>query len=290
MGTSTPTTWETNPDLVLAAIDRMRLADDDRSPIAEHAAREAQRRELSAQVVDALAASPETAGETLGQFQAALASAQVFVPGRERSKTSIIKVIHEVRMAVWELGRRAVERGHADEPRDLCLLFLDELQAYVAGQAVDIRPTLAERQSHLDWLRTLEPPFIINGSVPPNTEWPRKGSTEVAVATSGEVLVGQPGCPGVHRGRARVVLDPADPAALEPGDILVAPMTDPAWTPLFVPAGAVVVDVGAALSHAIIVSRELGIPCVVSATAATSRIPDGAEIEVDGTAGTVTLL
>jgi pyruvate,water dikinase len=86
-----------------------------------------------------------------------------------------------------------------------------------------------------------------------------------------------------------VVLDPADPGALEPGDILIAPMTDPAWTPLFVPAAAVVVDVGAQLSHAVIVSRELGIPCVVSVTGGTLRIPDGAMVTVDGTAGTVTV-
>jgi alkanesulfonate monooxygenase SsuD/methylene tetrahydromethanopterin reductase-like flavin-dependent oxidoreductase (luciferase family) len=68
------------------------------------------------------------------------------------------------------------------------------------------------------------------------------------------------------------VLDPADPSALEPGDVLIAPITDPAWTPLFVPAAAVVVDVGAQVSHAVIVSRELGIPCVVSVTGATRRI------------------
>ena len=69
----------------------------------------------------------------------------------------------------------------------------------------------------------------------------------------------------------------------------MAPITDPAWTPLFVPAGAVVVDVGAQISHAIIVSRELGIPCVVSVTDGTRRIADGATITVDGTAGTVTV-
>ena len=67
-------------------------------------------------------------------------------------------------------------------------------------------------------------------------------------------------------------------------------MPDPSWTPLFVPAAGVVVDVGAALSHAIIVSRELGIPCVVSATDATKRIPDGARIQVDGDTGVVTVL
>ena len=86
-----------------------------------------------------------------------------------------------------------------------------------------------------------------------------------------------------------MVLDPGDPTALEPGDVLIAPITDPAWTPLFVPAAAVVVDVGAQLSHAVIVSRELGIPCVVSVTGGTRLIPDGAQVTVDGTAGTVTV-
>ena len=98
------------------------------------------------------------------------------------------------------------------------------------------------------------------------------------------------GSAGVVTGRARIILDPTNPENLEPGDILVAPITDPSWTPLFVPASAVVVDVGATMSHAVIVSRELGIPCVVSATGATSRIPDGAEIRVNGDTGTVTIL
>jgi rifampicin phosphotransferase len=91
-------------------------------------------------------------------------------------------------------------------------------------------------------------------------------------------------------GRARVILDSNDPTDLDPGDILVAPITDPSWTPLFVPAAGVVVDVGAPLSHAIIVSRELGIPCVISATDATRRIPNGALIRVDGNTGAVTIL
>ncbi len=279
-------TWETRPDLVLALVDRMRLTADDRSPVDEQAAREAEREQLSGELVDALAADPETQG----QFAAALASAKVFVPGRERSKTTIIRVIHEVRMAMWEIGRRAVERGDLDEPRDLCMLFIDEIERYIDGELPDVRTVVARRKAHHDWLRTLEPPFIIDGVMPPNTEWPKKGSAEVATGSTGDVLVGNPGCPGVYRGRARVVLDPSDPSVLEPGDVLVAPMTDPAWTPLFVTAGAVVVDVGAALSHAIIVSRELGIPCVVSATNATGKIPDGAQIEVDGDTGRVTIL
>ena len=252
----------------------------------ENAVREAERERLSAELTEALAADPEAQA----QFTAALASAKVFVPGRERSKTTIIRVLHETRMAMWELGRRLVDRGELAEPRDICLLFADEVDAVIAGELTGIRDLVTRRQAHHDWLQTLEPPFIIDGSVPPNTDWPRKGERSVIPAEAGEVLVGNPGCPGLYRGRARVVLEPSDPAALEPGDVLVAPMTDPAWTPLFVPAGAVVVDVGAALSHAIIVSRELGIPCVVSATDATARIPDGAEIEVDGATGKVTIL
>jgi pyruvate,water dikinase len=70
----------------------------------------------------------------------------------------------------------------------------------------------------------------------------------------------------------------------------VAPLTDPSWTPLFVPVEAVVVDVGGQMSHAVIVSRELGLPCIVAVTGATRSIPDGALVEVDGAAGTVTVV
>jgi phosphoenolpyruvate synthase/pyruvate phosphate dikinase len=122
------------------------------------------------------------------------------------------------------------------------------------------------------------------------SSWPIRGGRPVSVANVGDTLQGVPGCPGVARGRARVILDSHDPTALEPGDVLVAPITDPSWTPLFVPASGVIVDVGAPLSHAIIVSRELGIPCVVSVTDATRRIPDGAMVEVNGDTGTVTVI
>jgi pyruvate,water dikinase len=104
------------------------------------------------------------------------------------------------------------------------------------------------------------------------------------------VLTGVAGSPGVAEGTARIVLDPADPPDLGPGDIMVAPLTDPAWTPLFMAVDAVVVNVGGQISHAVIVSRELGLPCVVSVADASTRIPEGATIRVDGAAGTVTLL
>jgi pyruvate,water dikinase len=131
---------------------------------------------------------------------------------------------------------------------------------------------------------------VFEGSPPPVSSWAMRGGRPVAVAAAGDTLQGLPGCPGISRGIARVVLDSHDPTALEPGDVLVAPITDPSWTPLFVPAAGVIVDVGAPLSHAIIVSRELGIPCVVSVTDATRRIPDGAMVEVNGDTGTVTVI
>ena len=111
-----------------------------------------------------------------------------------------------------------------------------------------------------------------------------------AIAQPGDVLEGKSGCAGVARGRVRVVLDPMEAVDLEPGEVLVAPITDPAWTPLFMPAAAVVVNVGALMSHAVIVSRELEIPCVVSVENATNLLVDGTMVEVDGTAGTVTVL
>ena len=128
-----------------------------------------------------------------------------------------------------------------------------------------------------------------NGEVPPVDTWSLRSDTADALE-AGTTLQGIAGCPGVARGRARVVLDAGDPGALEPGEILIAPITDPSWTPLFLAASGVVVDVGATMSHAVIVSRELGIPCVVSAVGATERIPDGALIELDGNTGEVTVV
>ncbi|MGZ4764024.1 MAG: PEP-utilizing enzyme [Ilumatobacteraceae bacterium] len=279
-------TWETQPDLVLAAIDRMRQTDDSAAPIGHQASAVAERVRLGDEIAAMLAGDPATQG----QFLAALASACTFLPGRERSKTNVIRIVHEVRMSLWEIGRRAVERGELDEARDICMLFGDEVRALATGALGGTRELVAARRAHLDWLCTLEPPFLFDSPPPPNTTWPKRGANRPSTAAVGDVLAGLPGCPGIARGRARVVLDPGDPSALEPGEVLIAPMTDPAWTPLFVPAAAVVVNVGAPLSHAIIVSRELGIPCVVSVNDATDRIPDGALVEVNGDTGTVTVI
>jgi pyruvate,water dikinase len=181
-----------------------------------------------------------------------------------------------------------VEAGHFDRVEDFSMLTDQELDDFLADPEA-YRDVIRERRARYDELRGLEPPFVFKGEQPPVESWAARDDRVVEPAGPGDELRGIPGCPGRATGRARVVLDPSDPTALEPGDVLVAPITDPAWTPLFVPAAAVVVDVGAQLSHAIIVSRELGIPCVVSVTSATERIPDGALVTVDGDSGIVTV-
>jgi pyruvate,water dikinase len=279
--------WESRPELVLALVDRMRLAGDEQSPVARHDAVSADRDAATAEVLAGLGDDEATKSLLL----AGQASALRFMGWRERTKTNCVKAVHEQRMALRELGRRAAERGALDQPKHVFMLLADELDDFVADQAA-FRDRCRDREAAWLLLWDREPPYFIEGDkgVPPLSSLLGKGDAAVIAATSGDVLTGGPGCAGVVQGIARVILDPSDPSALEPGDILIAPNTDPAWTPLFVPAGGVVVDVGALNSHAVIVSRELGIPCVVSVVDATKRIPDGALIEIDGGAGTVKIL
>jgi len=279
--------WESRPELVLALVDRMRLAGDEQSPVARHDAVAADRDAATAEVLAGLGDDEATTGLLL----AGQASALRFMGWRERTKTNCVKAVHEQRMALRELGRRAAERGALDHPKHVFMLLADELDDFVADPAA-FRDRCREREAAWRLLWDREPPYFIEGDkgVPPLSSLLGKGDEAVTMAASGDVLTGGPGCAGVVQGTARVILDASDPTALEPGDILIAPNTDPAWTPLFVPAGGVVVDVGALNSHAVIVSRELGIPCVVSVVDATKRIPDGALIEIDGGAGTVRIL
>jgi pyruvate,water dikinase len=278
-------TWETHPQLALAAIERMRLADDDASPQAGQAAAIAERERLTAQISDQLADD----AETLGLFHAALGSAAVWLAGRERTKTNIIRVIGEIRMCFLELGRRMVGRGALDHVDQIFMLLADELDGF-RFDPDRYTETLRQREADYQVLFDLEPPFIVDTVAPPLSSWRRRSDRHLEPATPGTVLTGTAGSGGTVTGRARVLHDPSDPTALEPGDILVAEATDPSWTPLFVPAGGVVTAVGALGSHTMIVSRELGIPCVVSVEDVTLRIPDGAMISLDGGAGTVTIL
>ena len=278
-------TWETDPDLALAAIDRMRVSPASAAPHDRQTDLAAERERLIAEIGAMLEADPEAQG----QFLAGAHGASVLMPGRERTKTNCVKFIQEGRIAAREFGRRMVERGVFPEVTSFAMLRFSELHQAI-DNADGWRQVIEQRQEVFDTASSRQEPFVIVGEAEPLSSWVRRDAVTFESVGNGDSIQGMPGCPGVSEGRARVILDSHDPTALEPGDVLIAPLTDPSWTPLFVPAAGVVVDVGAALSHAIIVSRELGIPCVVSATNATKRIPDGAMVRVDGDSGVVTVL
>lgn len=276
--------YETKPALALKQLDVMRHRDDSADPMAAFERNAAERDRLAAEISAALAGNEEATG----MFATGMTAAAVWLAARERSKGNNIRVIHEARMCFHELGRRMAAAGHLAHPKQIYMLLERELDDFVADPAA-FSATLAEREVDFAALSDLEAPFIINKVCPPVNQWPRKAEAQVSAVSIGEQLSGVACSPGTVTGIARVILDPDDPSALEPGDILITEQTDPSWTPLFLAAGAVVTNVGAVASHASIVSRELGIPCVASVPYATLRIPHGATITVDGTTGTVTV-
>jgi pyruvate,water dikinase len=275
--------WGTRPDLPLAIVDRMRHAGEGHAPAVRAGVCRAER---EAALADARS---RLRGLHRWHFERCLRCAVLFSRGRELGKTMLVGIIHEARLAARELGRRIAERSGGGNPDDLWYVTYAEFADYRRDPAA-FAAVVAARRATREALSELVPPFTFSGEMPPVGTWERRADRAPAAAGPGTVLTGIPGSVGVVRGRARVVTDAADPGDLGPGDVLVAPLTDPSWTPLFVPVDAVVVDVGGQMSHAVIVSRELGLPCVVSVTGATGSIPDGAIIEVDGAAGTVTVL
>ena len=276
--------WEAGPDQVLALVDSMRHIPDEDSPDARHARLEATRQAAARRIRAAL---PDDASRQ--SFDVALASSARMIPLREQTKLIAVTAINEVRLALRELGRRGVAAGYYAAPEDVMMLLESELDDYVADPA-RFAPVIAERLAQYLALFEIEPPFIIDADPAPLPRWPRRARPRPEPAQAGQVLRGIGGSAGRYQGRARVGMDLPAAMALEPGEILVAPLTDAAWTPLFLVAGAVAVDVGALNSHAVVVSRELGIPCVLSLQDGTARLRDGMELAVDGTAGTVTVI
>ena len=274
-------TWGTNPEIALAAIDRIRRS---RAPnpcdVLEQLARD------RTEAIEAVARSIPRPVRRM--FRRAARAVGDGAGAREFAKGTIIQSAYAVRLALFELVRRAQDNGAPEERRDCWLVTIDELPQFV-DRPHDLSEVIAERGERRDYLQARVPPFVFEGQIPDPATWPRRDAPAEGIrfAGPGDVLEGMGVAPGRAEGRARVVRDPSDPSALEAGDVLVAPITDPAWTPLFLVASAVVVNVGAQMSHAAIVARELGIPAVVSVEGATERISDGATLDVDGARGVV---
>lgn len=276
--------WEAKPDVALAIVDRMRLMSDADDPAARRAEAVAERDRVLADVRAKLAGD----AETLGTFEAGMRAAKLFLSARERYKANCIKLVGEIREPMREIARRLVADGLLNEVEHIFMLMADEVDEF--GIHPDRYTTkLAERHAGYLTLFDVEPPFAVDGKVAPISQWKKRTAAQVDIAKSGEVLRGVAASSGVATGTARVILDPAQLDDFEPGDVLIAPQTDPSWAPLFLAASAVVVNVGAVGSHAMIASRELGIPCVPSVEHATARIPNGVMVTVDGNAGTVTI-
>jgi pyruvate,water dikinase len=216
-----------------------------------------------------------------------LAEARCLMQIREDTHFYATRALPILRRALMEFGRRLVDAGVLDAPADVFHLKMGELEQ-VDGTwppppplAGELRSVAAQRKSQRAALEAtpLVDSRLLRRALPvPGALWAGRGNV---------LLRGTPGSPGVAEGPVRVIRGGAEFGKLRPGEVLVAPLTYPAWTPLFQRAAAVVVDSGGAASHAAIVAREYGIPAVMATIDGTARLADGQRVRVDGEQGLV---
>ncbi|HEV8648048.1 MAG TPA: PEP-utilizing enzyme [Actinomycetes bacterium] len=240
----------------------------------------AHRQQLAARCAAALAHSPALQA----RFLALLEVAQRYDALREQQARQFTLAWPLLRRCALRLGEHLGATGVIDQPEDVFFLTRTELDhASPLAAVVRRRRAVWERQ------RRLLAPLTIGR--PPRLVERELLATVNAVRTSGPVaegaIVGQPASPGRATGPVRIVAGPGDFDRFQPGEVLVARATAPAWTPLFNRAAAVVTDGGTLAAHASLVAREYGIPAVVATGDATTQLSDGQQVTVDGGAGTV---
>ncbi len=211
----------------------------------------------------------------IAEFRQLLATAEPYLGVRESRDHATVMAFTAIRVPVLTLGRRLVEQKVITNPDDVFSLTFSDLKTAADEPATDLRALAAERRNSYEYWRSVAPPVTI-GADPPREPEPK-------------IIRGVGASPGAVTGTARVIMSLTEATKLGLGEILVTRGTTPAWTPLFGTAAAVVTEGGGTLSHCAIIAREYGIPAVVSATAATVRIHDGAKITVDGTKARVIL-
>jgi pyruvate,water dikinase len=202
---------------------------------------------------------------------------------RESPKFYIIQVFGLYHAALLAQGQRLAAQGGAlERPEDIFFVPIDDLRRFARGEQVDLKAIVANERAddERERARRQMPRLLLSSG-----EVFYGGMTD----DGGDGLVGDPVSPGVAEGRAHVVLNPRG-VRLEPGEILVCPATDPGWTPLFLTAGGLVMEIGGMVTHGSVVAREYGIPAVVGVHEATKRLQSGQRIRVDGTQGRVTVL
>jgi len=211
-----------------------------------------------------------------------------------------------LRYVAVEVGRRLVDRGLLARPDDAVFLADAELRAALLGGSADLRALVAQRRAERAWVAAHPGPASYGRpSAPPrDLRGLPAGLRQLAAALlwqldlrttperpdgDGSVIAGLAGSPGRHTGTVRVIRDESQFGRLGPGEVLVCPITSPAWSVLFTQAGALVTDGGGLLAHAAVIAREYGIPAVLATGDATRRLRDGDAVTVDGTAGVVRL-
>ena len=270
--------WSDDPTHVLGVLaNYLRLADPDLAPDAQfrRAARAAE-----AAVTRMVSEVGRRSWLRAAALRLALSRVRGLVGMRETHKDYLVRALAHVRQQLTAVGAELADRGLLAESEDV--FFLDLVEARAALGGMDFRAVIAgRRQGYERELRRRQVPRIMlsDGTVPE------------ALASAGQApvdgqLAGTPASAGTVTAMARVVLDPVG-AHLEPGEILVAPSTDPGWTPLFLTAGGLVMEMGGANSHGAVVAREYGIPAVVGVPDATLRITTGQRITVHGATGLV---
>jgi pyruvate,water dikinase len=268
-------TLHDDPRPLFEAIARLRGTT---SATPEHAARDL-RRDAEQRALAALRGRPPRALV----FARLVSWARARIVARENLRFERTRVFGRVRRIVLAMGTMLVRRGALDDARDVFDLTVDELLGYVEGTSAgrDLRGLAMVR--HAESARYAAAP------APPNRfatrDLPVAPPAFTSPAGDGGARSGTPCCPGIVRGRARIVRDPRE--TLRPGEILVAERTDPSWVVLFPAAAAILVERGSQLSHAAIVSREMGIPSVVAIRGLMSWLRDGDLVELDGATGVV---
>ncbi|HEX7171263.1 MAG TPA: PEP/pyruvate-binding domain-containing protein [Candidatus Limnocylindria bacterium] len=253
-------------------------------PAADHAALVEARHAAEEAAFAALASSPRR----LRAFQRLLADAQHLVPLREEQVAELTIAWPVMRRAVLRVGEVLAVGGVLAEPDDIFFLTREEVLSALGDGGPVSRVDVAARRSTREQQARLVPPLLV-GRLNPLLEKLFAGMSRLfgAVPSDTAIVSGTPASSGRASGAVRVIRGPEQFHELEPGEILVAPLTAPAWTPLFARAAAVVTDVGSPAAHASIIAREYGIPAVVGCGDATARLRTGMRVTVDGTTGNV---
>jgi len=273
--------WSDDPSHILGVLaNYLRLDDPGQAPDRQFSKAE---REAEAQVERLAAAAGERSRLRAALVRSALKRTRMFAGLRELPKYHIVEALAAVRGQLQAIGTELAGAGRISQADDIFFLDLAEAREGLAGR--QMQHLVAQRRE--DYAQELGRRHIPRVLLSDGTE-PEALQTGAAGAEAGTpgVLTGTPASAGTVTARARVILEPQG-AHLEPGEILVAPSTDPGWTPLFLTAGGLVMEMGGPNSHGAVVAREYGIPAVVGVPDATSLIATGHSITVDGAAGTV---